>query len=143
MYHVLRIFRHPHFRLPGNLCQETPHDIARRKRGDENQSRLATRKQFFQFLAALAINRPGAGHRFDEQQPISFCVMNNNIRHFGRCGNHDTKSLQVIRIEVKELIFRIADVNDRATGHEARAEFLNHGFDKRIMSARRNGHGFT
>jgi hypothetical protein len=41
--------------------------------GDEDETCFAACEEVFEFLAALAIDRAGAGDGFDEQEPILSC----------------------------------------------------------------------
>jgi len=59
--------------------------------------------------------------------------VNDHIGHFGRGRNLDAEPVQVFGIQMQELVLRVADLNDRAARHEARAEFLNHRLDERAL----------
>ena len=110
MDHVIRIFGNPHLGLPGNMRQKGLHGAAGLKGGHENQPCLAVREQLLEFLASLAINRPCAGHRLDEQQPILCCLVDDHVRNL-RCGIqcHSQRG-QILRLKMDELVLRVTDV---------------------------------
>ena len=79
--HVVWIFGNPHLGFPCDVRQERLHGAAGLKGSHKNQPCLATREQLLEFLSSLAINRPCAGYRFNEQQLVLCPVMNDHIRN--------------------------------------------------------------
>ena len=70
MDHVVGVSGDPPLGFPGNVGDEGLHGAAVLEGGDEDEARFAVGEQVFEFLAALAIHRPGAGVGFDEQKPV-------------------------------------------------------------------------
>ena len=59
--HVVGVFGDPDFGFPGDVRDEGLHGAAVLEGGDEHEARFAAGEQVFEFLAALAVHRAGAG----------------------------------------------------------------------------------
>ena len=128
--HVVGVFGNPDFGFPGDVGEEGLHGAAVLEGGDEDQARLAAGEEVLEFLAALAVHRAGAGDGFDEQEPVSFGVMDDDIRNLGGGIQGDAERGQGSGMEVGTLSFGIADAENDRAGSPAVAEYLNDGFDK-------------
>jgi hypothetical protein len=93
-------------------------------------------KKLLEFLSALAVDRPGAGHGFNQQQPIPPGAMNNHIRHPGGAVERDAEPHQIVRLEVGEFVLGVPDVDHQAPRHEMRAKVFDDGLDERILPTR-------
>ena len=122
---VIGIFGDPHLFLPGDLPQETLHRTPCLKRGREHQPSLAVFEKFLQFIAAFPIHRASARDGFDQQQPLAFRVMHDNIGHLRRWRDDDAQSFEICRFKMQEFALGIVDVNDRRARCKARTELLD------------------
>ena len=113
---------------------ERLHGAAVLEGSDEHQPRLAAGEQILEFLAALAIHRPGAGDRLDEQEPVLGGVVDDDIGNFGGSIQSDSQLGQAFGLHVNELVFGVANVNDHATGSEGRTEVFNDRLNERILA---------
>jgi len=83
MNHVVRVFRDPDLRFPGDLRDEGLHRAAGFEGSDEHQTRRAAGEQVLELLPALAVHGTGAGYGFNEKEPVAGGVMNDHVGHFG------------------------------------------------------------
>lgn len=61
MDHVVGVIGNPDFGFPGDVREEGLHGAPVLEGGDEDEARLAVGEEVFEFLAALAVHRAGAG----------------------------------------------------------------------------------
>jgi len=135
MDHVVGVFGDPDFGFPGDVRDERLHGAAVLEGGDEDEARFAAGEEVFEFLAALAIHRAGAGDGFDEQEPVLGAVVDDDIGNLGGGIQGDAESGQARGFQMDELVFGVADVEDHAAGGEGGAEVFDDSRDERILAA--------
>ena len=64
-------FGDPDFGFPRDVREEAAHGVSRRECRDEDQTGGGTGEEFLQFFAAFAIDRSGARHGFDQDEPVA------------------------------------------------------------------------
>lgn len=128
--HVVGVIGDPDFGFPGDVGEEGLHGAAGFEGGDEDEARFAAGEQVLEFLAAFFIHRAGAGDGFDEQEPVSFGVMDDDIGNLGGGIQVDAERGQGFGMEVGTVSLGIADAENDRPGSPAVAENLNDGFDK-------------
>ena len=77
-----------------------------------------------------------AGHRFDENEPVSCCVMDYDVGHFPMPINRDAQFSKVLFIPSDKLIAGISDVEHARARRESGTEIVNYLFNKDILAAR-------
>jgi len=137
VYHVVGIIRDPDLGLPGDVRDEGLHGAAGLESGDEDEAGFASSEQVFEFLAALAVHRAGAGDGFDEQEPVLGGVVDDDIGNLGGGIQSDSERGQASGFEVDELVLGVADVKNHAAWREGGAEVFDDGFDEWILTAGR------
>lgn len=128
-------FGDPHFGLPRDLAEEGLHGFAGFEGGDEDEAGGGAFEQLFKLGAAFAVHGAGAGDGFDEDQPISLYVVDDDIGHLGGGVQGDAELGEIRRVEVEELGLGVAQVDHHAAGCEDGREVLDHGFDQRVLAA--------
>ena len=63
--------------------------------------------------------------RFDKQEPVVVCVVQNHIRHLAVFVHRDAKSRKAFSVEIARLLAGVADVDNFRAGRESWRE----GFD--------------
>ena len=128
--HVVGVLGDPDFGFPGDVGEEGLHCAAGFEGGHEDEASLAAGEEVLEFLPALSVHRAGAGDGFDEQEPVSFGVMDDDIGNLGGGIQGDAERCHGSGMEVDTVSLGIADAENHRTGSPAVAENLNDGFDK-------------
>ncbi len=92
-------------------------------------------EDFFQFFATFAIDWPGACHGFDQDEPVAACVVHDNVRHLYGGGDGHAEFAQGFGIEMQELVFGVADVEQHGSRRESETEMFDDMLDQRVLSA--------
>lgn len=130
-------FGDPDLGFPRDLAEEGLHGFTGLEGGHEDEARRGTFEQLFQLRAAFAVHRAGAGDGFDEDEPVAFHVVDDDVGHL--CGGlqNDSDSCEVGGVEVEELALGVAEVDHQATGSEDGREVFDDSFDEQAPAKSR------
>ena len=109
---MVGVFGDPDFGFPGEVRDEGRHGAAVLEGGDEGEVSFAAGEQVFEFLAALAVHRAGAGDGFGEQEPVPGGVVDDEIGNLGGGIQGDAERGQIICIEMDKISSEVADAED-------------------------------
>jgi hypothetical protein len=115
----------PHLGFPRNLPKVPFHDGPVPEGSYIDQAGLRSSEQSGQLGVSLGIDRPMAGDRLYQQQPVAPHIVENNVRHFAVHIHVDTQLCQQGRIQVSPLVTRVADVDQHTPRCEARCKVID------------------
>ena len=128
MHNMGGSFGDPNFRFPLDLLQTTRKRITSFKHRHENKSVPKSREQFYEHPAMLPVSNTITRNGLTNEQPLTFRVVDNHVRHFGFHVNFDAEKFEMFRIEMPKLVIDILYIHHHSTGNIPRAEVL----DKRL-----------
>src|SRR5579859_7329916 len=79
--------RNPDLGFPSDFREVFHHCSAINKRSDKDQSRLSPFEQGFEFVVSFNVNGAMTGDRLNENEPVLFRIVDNNIWHFPMLGD--------------------------------------------------------
>jgi hypothetical protein len=118
---------YPDFHFPRDVAEIAAHGRPVGEGGHINQAGRRLGEKPPKLCMAFSVHGAVTGDGFDQQQPVPFRVIQNNVRHLAMGIDTDAKLCQQHRVEVTPLLARVAGIDQDASGNKTRPEVLNDG----------------
>ena len=134
MNHVVRCVGDPDFGFPGDGGVEVGKGLAVGKGGDEHEAGTGGGEELAQFVFPLLIDGTVRGDGFDDNEPVSFDIMNKNVGGFAAGCEFDSEFCQREVVTENFLVGGVAEEKNAGPADEAWCEFFDDGADQCILA---------
>jgi len=101
---MLRRVSDPDLSLPGDVGQVLSHCFPVQKGGHEDEASGRSREKIFELIVSKHVDRAMGGHRFDENEPVLFGAVDDNVRHLAVWIDLDAEAFQILALPLIEWV---------------------------------------